>query len=76
LVHPQINGGSLVRQSFTLSQIKGADQKRSGGPQELFILTVRGQRIKNHRTYHSSFEQWYPNEAPADSIIVKNFKGK
>jgi hypothetical protein len=71
VVHPQINGGQLLKQSFTLSHIKGADQKRSGIPQKLFILTVRGRMIKSHLTYHSSFEQWYPNEAPRIRLFLK-----
>jgi hypothetical protein len=54
---------------YTIAQ--GAEQKRSGGLQKLFILTVRGQRIKIHRSYHSSFEQWYPNEAPLIKLLLK-----
>jgi hypothetical protein len=58
--------------SFILSHIKGVDQKRSGIPQKLFIL--RGKRIKSHRTYHSSFEQWCPNEAPLIRLFLKILK--
>jgi hypothetical protein len=68
------NGRWLLRQSFTLSHRKEPDQKRSGGPQKLFILTVRGQRFKNHGTYHSSFKQWYPNEATLIQLLLKIIK--
>jgi hypothetical protein len=29
--------------------------------------------IKNHRTYHSSFDQWFPNEALCIRLFLKNF---
>jgi hypothetical protein len=34
-------------------------------------LTVRGRKIKSQRAYHSSYEQWYPNEAPHIRLFLK-----
>jgi hypothetical protein len=30
--------------------------------------------IKNHQANHSSFEQWYPNEAPLIQLLLKIVK--
>jgi hypothetical protein len=34
-------------------------------------LTVRGRKIKSQGAYHSSNEQWYPNEAPHIRLFLK-----